>query len=241
MADYQRGDTLIVSDLHIGSIGSRAADFCAFLEVLLIHPPKRLILAGDVFEMWNTNYKTMGRYEYAIFEKILLLTEKGTRIVYIPGNHDRAFRGFRKITFGKIKIRNEYILRSHHKKYLVIHGDEFDAFTSHHIILALILDQLYMLLIRFTAFFKRFWGINVSLAAKKHSARYMKMVTQVRQAAFLYARSRKMNGIIIGHSHWPELIENENHIIYANAGDWIDNLSYVVVGENISLRTFTKA
>jgi UDP-2,3-diacylglucosamine pyrophosphatase LpxH len=238
MLDYQRDDSIIVSDLHIGSLGSRTGEFCAFLDFLSLHPPKRLIFAGDVFEMWNANYKKMGRHEYDIISKTLLLSEKGTRIVYIPGNHDRAFRGFRKITFGKIKIRNEYVLRSHHKKYLIIHGDEFDAFTSNHIILSLMLDQFFVLLIRGTSFFKRFFGFNISLAAKRHSGRYMRAVERIRRAALRYARSRKMNGIILGHSHWPEVREDIGQPTYANSGDWIENKTYVVIGETVSLRKF---
>lgn len=229
---------MVVSDIHMGSSLSKTQLFCKFLDRLLAKPPRRLILNGDIFEMWNANYKNMGTFEYRAIEKVLLLTEKGTSIVYIPGNHDRAFRGFRKITLGKIKIRNEYVVKTHHHKYLVIHGDEFDSFTSHHIILALILDQFYVFLIKFTAFFKRLFRINLSLATKKNSSRYASMVEKIKSAAIRYARYRKMDGIVIGHTHWPEAFRRADGLSYANTGDWLDSCSYVVIDGGVTLHAF---
>ena len=107
------------------------------------NPARRLIIAGDLFELWSTNYKEMGKKEYQIIRKIIELSQIGIKIVYIPGNHDRAFNAFKKITLGKIKIRNEYIIKNYEKRFVVIHGDEFDAFTRNHIIASILLDQLY--------------------------------------------------------------------------------------------------
>jgi len=241
LATYRKEDTIIVSDLHLGSLASSPVIFSKFLEMLLANPPKRLILAGDIFEMWNANYQNLGPAEYRTITKVFSLAEKGTHLVYIPGNHDRAFRGFRKITMGKIKIRNEYVLHHNHHKYLVLHGDEFDAFTSNHVVLSLILDQLYVALIKFSAFCKRFVGWRVSLAEHKYSKRYEKMVAKIRKAAVYYAHSREMNGIIMGHTHWPEIVREKDELVYANCGDWLETCSYVVVGDEITLHTFNQS
>lgn len=235
---YHKTDTIIVSDLHLGSLASSPLAFGKFLDVLSANPPKRLVLAGDIFEMWNANYQNLGPTEYRAITKVFALAEKGTRLVYIPGNHDRAFRGFRKITMGKIKVRNEYILHHNHKKYLILHGDEFDAFTSNHVVLSVILDQLYVALIKFSSFFKRFVSLRISLAERKNSTHYEKMVAKIREAAIHYAESREMDGIIMGHTHWPEVVENENKLVYANCGDWLDTCSYIVVGEEVTLHSF---
>lgn len=235
---YHKDDTIILSDLHLGSLASSPVAFGKFLNMLIANPPKRLILAGDIFEMWNANYKNLGPVEYRAITKVFSLAEKGTHIVYIPGNHDRAFRGFRKITMGKIKVRNEYVLHHNHKKYLVLHGDEFDAFTSNHVVLSVILDQLYVALIKFSSFFKRFVGWRISLAERKNSKRYAKMVAKIRSAAIHYAESREMNGLIMGHTHWPEVTKTENDLVYANCGDWMDTCSFIVVGEEVTLHFF---
>lgn len=237
-ATYHKEDTIIVSDLHLGSLASSPVAFGKFMNLLIANPPKRLVLAGDVFEMWNANYKNLGPVEYRAITRVFSLAEKGTRIVYIPGNHDRAFRGFRKITMGKIKVRNEYVLHHNHKKYLILHGDEFDAFTSNHVVLSVILDQLYVALIKFSSFFKRFVSVRISLAERKNSKRYEKMVAKIRNAAIYYAQSREMNGLIMGHTHWPEVVETEDKLIYANCGDWMETCSYVVVGEEVTLHSF---
>jgi UDP-2,3-diacylglucosamine pyrophosphatase LpxH len=235
---YHKNDTLVISDLHLGSMASNPLLFSKFLDMLIANPPRRLILAGDIFEMWNANYQNLGAIEYRTIAKVFALAEKGTHLVYIPGNHDRAFRGFRKITVGETKIRNEYILRHNHKKYLILHGDEFDSFTSNHVVLALILDQLYVALIKFSAFCKRFIGWKVSLAERKSSKRYEKMVAKIRAAAIYYARSREMNGLIMGHTHWPEVVQEKDGLVYANCGDWLETCSYVVVGEEVTLHSF---
>lgn len=236
--NYKKSDTIIISDLHIGSRASQTEKLSQFLDALLENPPCRLIINGDAFELWSTDYKKMGKSEYECVRKAIELSENGVKLVYIPGNHDRAAMGFRKLTLGKIKILNEYILEKNGGKYVVMHGDEFDAFVRNHIIITLLIDQLYYLLVKAAAFFKRLIGYNVSIADKKNSKRYLKYVEKIKRAALAYARSRKVNGIIIGHSHYPETYRNPSGIIYANSGDWVESCSYVVVGSEVRLEYF---
>lgn len=228
----------MISDLHMGSGSFKAEKLYAFLDALLKNPPQRLIINGDAFEFWSTEYKEMGKQEYRCIRKALELSENGVKLVFIPGNHDRAARGLVKIKFGKIKIVNEYIIRSNGKKYVVMHGDEFDAFVRNHIIMTLLIDKLYYYVVKVGAFCKRIIGYNVSIANKKNSARYMKYVNKIKAAALVYARSRKVDGIIIGHSHYPEVVQNEKGIIYANSGDWTESCSYLVVNHGVQLGFF---
>ncbi len=196
------------------------------------------MIAGDLFELWSTNFKPIGEIEYKIIRKIIELSQNGIKVVYIPGNHDRAFQTFKKITLGEIKIRDEYLVHCGHKKYLVIHGDEFDVFTRNHIIISLLLDQLYYRLVKLENWLKRFLGINIPLANKKNSKNYQKVVKKIRSAALAYAHSKKVDGIIIGHTHWPEIFEDKKKMIYVNAGDWLESCSYAVVDEKIKLENF---
>jgi len=206
--------------------------------LVLKNPAKRIVLDGDLFEMWSTNYKNIGETEYRVIRKIIELSQNGIKVVYIPGNHDRAFKAFKKITLGGIKLRDEYIIRNDHKKYLVMHGDEFDFFTRNHIILSIMLDQLYIFLVKMGVWMKKLFNINISVAAKKNSKNYQKIVKRIRNAAILYAKSREVDGIIIGHTHWPEVVEGKKGIIYANSGDWLDLCTYAVVGEKIKVEYF---
>jgi len=227
----------VISDVHLGTKGSKAEKLYDFLSLLLENTPKRLVIDGDFFELWSTDFKPIGEIEYKIIRKIIELSQNGIKVVYIPGNHDRAFGAFQKITLGKIKIRDEYIISSENKKYLVVHGDEFDAFTRNHIIISLLLDQLYYRLVKMINWIKRIFGVNISVADKKNSKNYKKIVTKIRKAALAYARSKKVDGVIIGHTHWPEIYE-EGKIIYANAGDWLENCSYIIVDGKIKLENF---
>jgi len=61
---------------------------------------------------------------------------------------------------------------------------------------------------------------------------------KIKKAALVYAGSRKLDGVIIGHTHWPEVFTDINGIVYANAGDWIENCSYLVVNDEIKLEYF---
>jgi len=236
--NWTNNDTLVVSDIHLGTKNSQARKFYDFLSLLLDNPPKRLIIAGDLFELWSTNFKKIGETEYRIIRKIIELSQNGIKVVYIPGNHDRAFKAFKKITLGKIKIRDEYVIRNDNKKYLVIHGDEFDAFTRNHIIISIILDQLYIFLVKVENWLKRLLDINISVANKKNSKNYQKIVKKIRNAAFLYAKGREVDGIIIGHTHWPEVVENKKGIVYVNTGDWLENCCYAVIGMEIKTENF---
>jgi len=238
MLNYKKTDTIVISDVHLGSTESKAEKLSHFLDALLQKPLNRLIIAGDLFELWSTNYKNIAKYEYKVIRKIIELSERGTKIVYIPGNHDRAFRAFEFFTLGKIKIRNEYLIKDNHKKYLVMHGDEFDAFTRNHVVVSILIDRLYVGLIRWSAFVKRFFGMNISLSKQKNSERYLKVVKKIRKAALAYARSREVAGIILGHTHNPEFFKDKDNLIYINAGDWIDNCSYVVIGDDAKLEYF---
>ena len=214
--NYKKEDTIVISDLHLGSKSSQAKKVGDFLHKLVENNPNRLILDGDVFELWSTNYKNIGSQEHRVVKLVAALSEKGTKIVYIPGNHDRAFQAFFKFTFGKIKMRNEYVIHHNHKKYIVIHGDEFDAFTRNHVIVSILLDQFYIVLVKLAKFIKIFSRSKSSLSADKHSKKYAELVSKIRTLALAYARSRKMDGIIIGHTHWPEILSDPDGMTYIN-------------------------
>lgn len=235
---WTKNDTLVVSDIHLGTKDSKTEKFYDFLSLLLENKPKRLVIAGDLFELWSTDFKKIGEMEYRIIRRIIELSQNGIKVVYIPGNHDRAFSAFKKITMGEIKLRDEYIIKNYHKKYLVIHGDEFDFFTRNHIIISIMLDQVLVFLVKIGNILKKFFNVNISVAAKKNSKNYQKIVKKIRNAALAYAKSRKVDGIVTGHTHWPEIFENKNGIIYANAGDWLDVCTYVVVGEKTKVEYF---
>lgn len=235
---YTKEDTIVMSDFHLGSTRSKTKEIAGFLSELIKFPPKRLVLAGDIFELWSTNYKKIGANEHRIITLVAHLSELGTKIVYIPGNHDRAFRAFYNFTFGKIKMRTEYIIKHGQKKYLVLHGDEFDAFTRNHVIISILLDQLYVLLVKMWSFINSFSRSKNSLSAEKNSKKYEEIVSKIKKLALNYAKSRKLDGIVIGHSHWPEIHINSKGLIYANAGDWMDSCSYVVVGDEVRLEHY---
>ena len=79
--NYKKSDTIVISDIHIGSKNSKTDKLYDFLDLLLENPPKRLIVAGDLFELWSTSYKKIGKYDHKVIRKILELSQNKIEII----------------------------------------------------------------------------------------------------------------------------------------------------------------
>ena len=110
--------------------------------------------------------------------------------------------------------------------------------ARNHVVISILLDQLYVLLVKMNAFFKIFSRSKKSFAAAKNSKKYAEIVSRIRTLALSYGRSLKMDGIIIGHTHWPEILADPDGLTYVNCGDWLDNCTYVVVGDTLRLEYY---
>src|SRR5271169_3477438 len=119
--------SIFISDVHIGVKYSRVNDLMKFLKN---NDCETLYLVGDIIDGWSLGRKWYWNNDYNLFiQKILRKARKGTKIIYLPGNHDEFLRDFgNSLDFGNIEIKNEVIhISPNGKKYLVIHGDVFDG------------------------------------------------------------------------------------------------------------------
>ena len=124
MAKYR---SVFVSDIHLGTISSKARELEKFLEE---NTCENLYLVGDVVDGWflKKNY-FWPRTHSKVIKKFLSLAKQGTKVRYITGNHDDFLRGWSGLglSFGEIKIYDELIYEGiDGKRYLIIHGDIFD-------------------------------------------------------------------------------------------------------------------
>jgi len=115
-------EALFISDVHLGSRGSNAKHL---LEVLKKHKPETLFIVGDFIDGWLLKKRHYWNQDFTnILRKVLSYTKKGTKVVYITGNHDEFLRHYSPSEFGEnITICDEYIWNG----YLITHGDLYDG------------------------------------------------------------------------------------------------------------------
>ncbi|AZV94588.1 UDP-2,3-diacylglucosamine diphosphatase [Pseudomonas sp. S 311-6] len=225
----RRWRTLWISDLHLGSSGCKANFLLDFLEY---NETQTLYLVGDIIDGWQLRrHWHWPRAHNDVVQKILRMSRNGTRVYFIPGNHDEFARQFLGYAFGDIEIHDEIEhLTADKRRFLVMHGDRFDAVIQHGKWLAYLGDRLYTCAIWINNHYNRFrhrrglhyWSLSQYLKHKVKNA--VTYITDFEEALAGEARRRGMHGIICGHIHKPEMRDIDG-ILYCNDGDWVESLS----------------
>jgi len=219
--------TLFLSDWHLGMKGIKSAELLAFLET---HNAETIYLVGDIIDHWVLGRKWSWNEDCDnILRNLMQKAARGTKIVYIPGNHDDSFRSWGNASINGITIKTEAVHETADGRRLwVIHGDEFDLFMRHTKILCHLGHigcQLLMKLNRPVAWIRQRlglkpWSLAVSArrALQKSSKTYRRFSTTVTEEAGRLG----YDGVVCGHIHRAEfqLIDG---IEYWNDGDWVDS------------------
>lgn len=224
-------DLVIISDIHLGTFGCHAEELLRYLKTI---KPKTLILNGDIIDMWQFSKRYWPKSHMQIVKHITGLLAKGTKIVYLTGNHDEMLRKFAGFRLGSFQIDNKKVISLDGKKAWVFHGDVFDVTMQHSKWLAKLgavgYDTL-ILINTFVNFILNFFGKNkISLSRKvKDSVKQaVKFINDFEKTAADIAISKGYNYVICGHIHHPEmrLITTEKgEVMYLNSGDWVENLT----------------
>jgi UDP-2,3-diacylglucosamine pyrophosphatase LpxH len=225
------GKTVWISDIHLGSRACKADYLLQFLQGLHCNT---LYLVGDIVDLWAMKRRfRWPEKHHQILMKLYELAAKGTRVVYVPGNHDRPIRQFAGDFFGPIEIieETEY-LGADGKRFLIMHGDAMDAHIQLSWLTRLVGDHGYeflLLLNRWGNIWRRLLGRPYfSLAGWiKHNIKGAQAAITYEHHALAEAKRRGYAGVICGHIHHPEL-RNEQGFIYANCGDWVENCTALV-------------
>ena len=224
--------TIWISDIHLGTPGCQADRLLDFLKH---HDCDRLYLVGDIIDGWQLKrgwYWTQAHND--VVQKILRKVRKGTRVTYIAGNHDEAARQFLGLAFGGIDIRDEAVhTMVDGRKFLVVHGDLYDAVVLYAKWLAIIGDHLYAFILKLNRWFNhiraklgfRYWSLSNYLKHKTKNA--VNFMTKFEEAVAREARERGFQGVVCGHIHRPQ-IKQIDGVTYCNDGDWVESLSALV-------------
>lgn len=224
--------TVWISDLHLGTVGCQdvaVADFLRSIEC------ERLYLAGDIIDGWRLSqrwYWPAGHLE--VIQLILQKAREGTEVVYVPGNHDDFLREFCPVDLGRLSLVDQLIHTcADGRRFLVIHGDQFDLVIKQSRWLALLgtrLNAWLLSLNRCLNFMRKKLGLSPwSLAKyiKECSKDAMMVVSHFKTLLCQEAKNKGCQGVICGHIHQPGLEERDG-IVYANDGDWVGSCSALV-------------
>lgn len=225
-------EIVVVSDVHLGTYGSRAVELVNYLESI---NPKTLVLNGDIIDIWQFNKHYFPESHMRVVKAIMSLLTEGTIVYYVTGNHDEMLRKFKGLQLGNFHIVNKVVLTLPTGKAWIFHGDVFDTTMKHSKWLAKLGGKGYDLLILLNTFINwvslKFGRGRVSLSKKvKDSVKgIIKYVNDFEGTAAEIAMENNYTYVICGHIHQPKIREfsNErgNKVTYLNSGDWVENMT----------------
>lgn len=224
-------DVVVISDVHLGTYGCHAKELLQYLKSI---KPKKLILNGDIIDVWQFSKRYWPSSHMQVIKHITGLIAKGTKVVYVTGNHDEMLRRFTGFRMSSFKIVNKVVLNVDGKKAWIFHGDVFDVTMKHSKWLAKMGAVGYDTLILINSFVnfcsKKMGRGKISLSKKiKNSVKSaVKFINNFEETAAEIGISNEYDYVICGHIHQPEIREiktDKGSIVYLNSGDWVENLT----------------
>lgn len=224
--------TIWLSDIHLGSQGCQALYLLDFLRT---HRAETLYLVGDILDGWELRkgwYWPQAHND--VVQKLLRMARKGTRIIYIPGNHDELSRQFIGLSFGGIQIAEDAIhTTADGKRLWITHGDLFDSVMQHARWLAYLGSWIYEWLLRLNRWLNAarrrlglpYWSMSQYL--KHKTKRATNFINDFEHVMTAEAKRRGCAGVVCGHIHKAE-IRTIDGIVYCNDGDWVESMTALV-------------
>jgi UDP-2,3-diacylglucosamine pyrophosphatase LpxH len=224
--------TAWISDVHLGTPGCRAEALLDFLRALEC---ETLYLVGDIIDGWQLRRQWFWPQAHNdVIQKILRKARKGTRVVFVPGNHDEFARRYVEHNFGGVDVMDECIhVTCDGRRLWVTHGDLFDGVVQHARWLAYLGDTLYDWALELNRHFNSwrarfglpYWSLSRYLKLKVKRA--VSFISDFESALAREARRRGADGVVCGHIHHAEL-RTIDGVLYANDGDWVESLTALV-------------
>lgn len=224
-------ELVILSDIHLGTYGCHSEELLKYLKSI---KPKRLILNGDIIDMWQFSKRYWPKSHMQIVKHITGLLSKGTRVTYLTGNHDEMLRKFAGFKLGNFQIANKKVISLNGRTAWIFHGDVFDVTMQHSKWLAKLgavgYDTL-IILNTFVNFVLRLFGrgrISLSKRIKDSVKQAVKFINDFEKTAADIAIENGYHFVVCGHIHHPEMkniVTEKGEVMYLNSGDWIENLT----------------
>lgn len=224
--------TLFLSDIHLGFKRARTRELNEFLQGV---DAECIVLVGDIVDALSMARRFFWSPEHTQVVRTLLARQRaGTRLVYIPGNHDASLGVMAEMLQGQLEVHREWVHRTARgERLLVMHGDQFDGIVSCAPWLTKLGDVMYDVVVMLSH------GVNNFLRALKRpywpvaeriklsipvSLRY---IAQFENVAANHAREQGYDGVVCGHIHRANLRPIDG-TLYCNTGDWVESCSALV-------------
>jgi UDP-2,3-diacylglucosamine pyrophosphatase LpxH len=218
--EKKKTHTLIISDLHLGSLVSQAEKVLKVLQSYSFH---RLILLGDIFE--SLDFRNIPPSSLELISYIGKIA-KEKKVRWVIGNHDEGLADI----FGQLmnaKIYQVYEWKYNEEKYLAIHGHQFDRFLVDNAFISYTASNVYNFIQRIDGKEKKF-----SHFLKRKSKGWLRLSEKVSHGAMLYARKNEAKYVFCGHTH-KAMEKHNHHVNYYNSGCWTDNpCTCITIDEN---------
>jgi UDP-2,3-diacylglucosamine pyrophosphatase LpxH len=224
--------TVWISDLHLGTPGCQATVLLEFLREVEC---ETLFLVGDIIDGWQLKRQWYWPQAHNdVVQKLLRKARKGTKVIFVPGNHDEFARKYVQHNFGGVDVAAEWIHETADgRKLWVVHGDLFDGVIQCAKWLAYVGDWAYELTLRFNSHLNSlrarmglpYWSLSRYLKLKVKRA--VSYVSDFEVAVAREARRRGLQGVVCGHIHHAEMRDIDG-VLYANDGDWVESLTALV-------------
>jgi len=232
-------DVVVMSDLHLGTYGCHATEIVNYLKSI---SPKILVLNGDVIDGWQFSKRYFPVSHMQVIKEVMSLLSKGTRVIYITGNHDEMMRRYSDIQIGNFQLTDKVVMEINGKMTWIFHGDVFDATTKgsakllaklggHGYDLLILINRLINTCLKFVGKEK----MSLSKKVKNSVKQAVSWIGDFEQTAAELAIAKKYDYVICGHIHQPQMktVETkEGSVVYLNSGDWIENLTALEFQDN---------
>jgi UDP-2,3-diacylglucosamine pyrophosphatase LpxH len=232
IARDHRYRSIFISDLHLGTRGCKAEFLLDFLKHA---EADNIYLVGDIIDCWRLKKAwTWTQAHNDVVQKLLRKARKGTRVIYVPGNHDEPLRDYDGMAFGGVTMHNEIVHQTADgRKFLVVHGDAFDGVIKYARWLAHLGDTAYVFVLALNHWYNhirqrlglQYWSLSAYLKTQVKDA--VKFVSDFESAMAAEAKRHGYDGVICGHIHKAEMRMIDG-VLYCNDGDWVESCTALV-------------
>jgi UDP-2,3-diacylglucosamine pyrophosphatase LpxH len=231
----KRHRTLFLSDIHLGTPGCKAE---LLLDFLRHNEAETIYLVGDIIDGWRLKRSWYWSASHnAVVQELLRKARKGANVIYVPGNHDEALRDYTGLNFGGVDVLADAIHETaDNRRFLIIHGDQFDGVVKYAKWLAHLGDRAYELALWLNnwlheirrAFGMPYWSLSSWLKHRVKNA--VEFISSYEVALAREARERGVDGVVCGHIHHAEMRDIDG-VLYCNDGDWVESCTALAEDE----------
>lgn len=235
----RKPEVVVISDVHLGTYGCHATELVSYLRSI---EPKLLILNGDIIDIWQFRKSYFPASHMQVIKEIFSMMSKGTKAIYITGNHDETLRRYSGLEMGKLQLVDKLVIDINGEKTWIFHGDVFDSTTKgsakliaklggHGYDMLILVNRAINWLLQSIGKDKMSFSKKVKNSVKKA----VSWIADFEQTAAELAIKNSYKNVICGHIHQPQIktvTTDKGSVTYMNSGDWIENLTSLEYDEN---------